>query len=55
MLSLSVLEKVVDGVADCAKDFVNGRNDVKLEQAKMQHDAVICGLILCGIGLVICG
>ena len=52
MLPLSVLEKVVDGVADCAKNFVNGQNDVKLEQAKMQHDAVIGGLVLCGIGLV---
>ena len=52
MLPLSVLEKIVDGVADCAKNFVNGRNDVELEQAKMQHDAVIGGLVLCEIGLV---
>ena len=49
MLPLSVLEKVVDGVADCAKNFVNGQNNVKLEQAKMQHDAVIGGLVLGGL------
>ena len=52
MLPLSVLEKVVDGVADCAKAFVNGHNDVELEKAKTQHDAVIGGLILGGIALV---
>ena len=52
MLPLSVLEKIVDGVADCAKNFVNGRNDVELERAKMQHDAVVGGLIVGGIALV---
>ncbi|MBR4642119.1 MAG: hypothetical protein IKO74_05275 [Selenomonadaceae bacterium] len=52
MLPLTVMEKVVDGVADCAKIFIGGRNDVKLENAKMQHDALIGGIILGGIALV---
>lgn len=52
MLPLSVMEKVVDGVAECAKDFIGGQNKVKLERAEMQHDAVIGGLILGGIALV---
>ena len=47
-----MLEKVVDGVADCAKAFADGRNEVKLEQVKMQHDAVGTTLVLGGTALV---
>ncbi|MBR1647157.1 MAG: hypothetical protein IJ685_10325 [Selenomonadaceae bacterium] len=49
MLPLTVLEKIVDGVADCAKDLVDGHNKVKLEQVQMQHDAVIGGIVLVGL------
>lgn len=53
--SLKAGEKAVEGGFKCLDNFINGKNNVALERAKMEHDLAVGGLAIVGGGILLYG